>query len=63
MERIQKKRKGEERITVTIDYTCLDKAGEREDMAKLRIFSQGGLIDMKGTDIWTRNSMREALTM
>jgi hypothetical protein len=50
LERAKEKCRRREAITVTIDFSCLDKGGERKDMRKLRILSERGLIEMKGTE-------------
>lgn len=50
MERLTRKCERRETITVTVDYSCLDKRGESEDMIKLRNLSQRGFIEMKATE-------------
>ena len=50
MERIRQKCRRRKTIMVTVDYSCLNKKGESEDMIKLRERSQKGLTNMKGTE-------------
>lgn len=49
LEELKERWKKGERITVTVDYSCLDKV-KRNVMAELETWSKKGVIEMKGTE-------------
>ena len=49
LEKLEEKWKKGERITLTVDYGCLDKV-KRNAMTKLENWSKKGIIEMKGTE-------------